>query len=283
MTRGKLRAALLASLLAASSAACIGPRAPRTYVPYAVRLLGADDGALRGKISGDRSVFVGDRGRDYAIEVTNETRSDVGLSFVIDGLDATTGAPVTSCERLGGWIVPAEGTTVARGFAVSTTRTASYRFAPRERSLAAITRGGRREAIGTIEVCFFSLRPTTRTATERPPVPFGGIVESEAAPAPVVAELRDHPASGSAELEDDKLLSRIVVAYEDENGTALGTAPPPAGIARVAVPVGPPPHDDHENEAEPPKGTKPQKPPKPSKYPPRPGKPTKPDKDKGEK
>ena len=270
MTSRERMRSLAIALLVASSAACIGPRAPSRRVPYAVRLLGASDGALRGATRDGRSVFTGSPGRDYAIEVTNDTPSDVGLSIVIDGLDAKTGAPVRSCEGLGGWLVLADGTSIIRGFSVSATRIATYRFAPRDRSLAAITKGGRRESIGTIEVCFFSLRPTSRPVGEHSPTTFGGIVESSPAPTPIVAELRDDPARETAEVEDDKLLSHIIVSYEDEDGRPLGTAPPPAGIARIApdepaVPNDPEPFDG----AAPPKTTKPPKgttkPPKPPK------------------
>ena len=252
---------LTLALLVAGSASCIGPRAPKVRAPYAVRLLGAEDGALRGAVRDGRSVFAGRAGRDYAIEVTNDTPSDVGLSIVIDGLDARTGAPVRSCEGLGGWIVLADGTSVIRGFSVSDTRLATYRFAPHDRSLAAMTKGGRREAIGTIEVCFFSLRPSSRPADgERPPTTFGGIVESDVAPTPVVAELRDDPARATTELVDDQLLTRIFVTYEDDEGHPLGTAPPPAGIARVVRDEPPLPPMNIE-ETEPPKGSRPPKPP----------------------
>lgn len=52
-------------------------------------------------------------------------------------------------------------------------------------------------------------------------------------PAPIVGELRADSTVEGLGLEDDELLSRIVVTYEDEDGARLGTAPPPSGIARV--------------------------------------------------
>ena len=249
------------ALLVASSTACVGPRTPTAHGPYAVRLLGASDGALRGASRDGRIVFTATPGRDYAIEVTNDTPSDVGLTILVDGLDAKTGEPVRSCIGRGGWIVEADGTSVARGFSVSATRIATYRFAPRDRSLAAIAKGARRESIGTIEVCIFSLRPTSAPFEDHRPTTFDGVVERDTPAPPIVAELHDDPNRGWARVEDDALLSRIVVSYEDEDGTPLGTAPPPAGIARVAPPPAPTP-EPRDDTTEPPKGAKPPKPPK---------------------
>ncbi len=261
------------ALLVAGSAACVGPRTPQARVPYSVRLLGAADGALRGASRDGRIVFTGSPGRDYAIEVTNDTPSNVGVSILIDGIDAKNGTPATSCEGLGGWIVVADSTGTIRGFAVAANRIATYRFAPRERSLAAMAVGGRRESIGTIEVCIFTLRPSTTTSGG--PTGFEGVVRSDASPAQdVVAELRDDPTGQAIGLADDKLISRIFVTYVDEEGRLLGTAPPPAGVAHTA-PVQPPPvADDREPPDDlgaPPKGVMPPKgvvkPPKPSKPP----------------
>ena len=147
------------ALLVACSAACVGPRTPRARVPYSVRLLGAADGALRGASRDGRIVFTGSPGRDYAIEVTNDTPSNVGVSILIDGIDAKNGTPATSCDGLGGWIVAADSTGTIRGFAVAANRIATYRFAPRERSLAAIAVGARPESIGTMSGYAFRCFP----------------------------------------------------------------------------------------------------------------------------
>lgn len=90
----------------------------------------------------------------------------------------------------GAIMVPAHARVVARGFWVAEARIAGYRFAPPGGSLAAIARGGRREAIGTIEACFFTVRARSAPVTEGYPG-FGGIVESEPDDTSVVAELRD--------------------------------------------------------------------------------------------
>jgi hypothetical protein len=114
---------------------------------------------------------------------------------------------------------------------------------------------------------------------------FRGTVESDAQAA-IAGELRDEPPSRRGRAPDvvpDQLLSRIVTTYEDDDGAPLGTAPPPAGIARVAAPrheAAPPergldPLDDD-------RVTKPHAPPKhPPKPQKRPIKGGKPDKDKG--
>jgi hypothetical protein len=231
------------SFALSSTSACIGLRVPLRWRPYGVRLLGADDGGLRIDERAGRRVFTGTAGRDYAIEVTNETKQSIAFSIVIDGLDAITGVPEPSCEALGSWSLPGDGRAIIRGFSVAKGRIATYRFAPPERSLAAIAKGGRRQAIGTIEVCIFSLRPRA-PVTDDEQVTFRGVIESdEAAPTaptspaerpPVTGELRDEPViPRGADVAPDRLLERIVVAYEDEDGAPLGTAPPPAGIARV--------------------------------------------------
>jgi len=286
-----LTALVCITLALGSSPACRGVRAPRVSTPRSVRLLGASDGALRGAIRHGQSVFTGRAGRDYAIEVTNDTSREVGFSIVLDGLDAMTGEPVDSpdsCERLGMWTLGADGRATVRGFSVSETRVATYRFAPPAQALAAIAKGGHPKAIGTIAVCFFSLKPRA-PHEEEGSVAFRAVVESNA-PAGVAGELRDEPAAPRGpDVVPDKLLSRVVIAYEDEDGAPLGTAPPPAGIARVAPPPreepAPPsaPTDDDDMKAPPPReGTKPHKPPKNApKNPKRPIQKAVPDKDKG--
>lgn len=267
--------AACALLLVASSAACIGPRAPNASLPYAVRLLGAADGALRGEIHGGRSVFSGSVGRDYAIEVTNNTPRNVGFTIVVDGFDAVTGAPTDSCHDLPMWTLGADSRSTARGFFVSDTQISTYRFAPPARALAAIAKGGRRSAIGTIEVCIFSLKPAApRETTEAGAFSFRGVVESDdpnPPSPPVVGELREEQVSSSKarEVEADQLVSRIVVGYVDEEGAPLGTAPPPAGIVRVVRPPRPEPEPtfDEPELGKPPKTTKPPKGPKPPKTP----------------
>jgi hypothetical protein len=271
------------SFALSSTSACIGPRVPLRWRPYGVRLLGADDGGLRIDERAGRRVFTGTAGRDYAIEVTNETKQSIAFSIVIDGLDAITGVPEPSCEALGSWSLPGDGRAIIRGFSVAKGRIATYRFAPPERSLAAISKGGRRETIGTVEVCIFSLRARTPVADDVP-VTFRGVIESDetAPPAPtspverppVSGELRDEPVlPRGADVAPDRLLERIVVAYEDEDGAPLGTAPPPAGIARVerreridSAPRGEPSVTTGED-ATPPKDTKPTKLPRPTKPP----------------
>jgi hypothetical protein len=249
----------LAPLLCVVLVACTRARAPEASAPYSVRLLGAADGALRGAIRHGQPAFTGRAGRDYAIEVTNDTASEVGVSIILDGLDAMTGEPTESCARLGMWILRADGRTRVRGFSLSATRIATYRFAPPAQALAAIAKGGHPEAIGTIAVCFFSLKPAP-PHEEEGSYGFRGTVESDA-PAAIAGELRDEPPSPRGRAPDvvpDQLLSRIVITYEDEDGAPLGTAPPPAGIARVASP---------RREAAPPEPEPELEPHQPSKYP----------------
>jgi hypothetical protein len=288
-TVARLTSLASVALLASSLAACVAPRAPRASAPYEVRLLGAADGALRGTIRRGQSVFTGSAGRDYAIELTNDTASEVGVSIVLDGLDAMTGEPTTSCERLGMWMLVADGRARVRGFSVSDTRIATYRFAPPAQALAAIAKGGDPKAIGTIAVCFFSLKPRAPEerlpGVETPAIAFEGMLASEGPgqePGAVAGELRDTPAAPHGpEVVADRLLSRIVIAYEDEDGAPLGTAPPPAGIARVArpraeerpqdlAPMDEPPSSPRRDETkphQPPKGAP--KPPKPAPNPPK--------------
>jgi len=152
---------------------------------------------------------------------------------VLDGLDAKTGEPVSSCERLGGASLPALRRAIIRGFSVSETRVAACRSAPRDTSLAAITKGARLESIEIVEVCIFSGRPRS-TPDVTGPTTFGGVVEREPTPAeaPAVGVVREEPSTRYATVEQDKLVSRIIVLYEGDDGP-LGTAPPPAGVARV--------------------------------------------------
>jgi hypothetical protein len=103
-------------------------------------------------------------------------------------------------------------------------------------------------------------------------VTFRGALEREPSlsEAPIVGELRDSDRGTNLALEQDKLIARIVVGYEDEEGGALGIAPPPAGIARLAprasdAPAPSPDAPTDEPSTEPPKGTKPTKPTKPTK------------------
>lgn len=117
----------------------------------------------------------------------------------------------------------------------------------------------------------FSLRPRLAPLVDDRATTFEGIVESDAPRTPVVAEVQDEPSRRWAMVEDDVLLSRIAVSYEDDNGTPLGTAPPPAGIARVASPPTPEPQPSDDS-FEPPKGVKPAKPPKGAIEPPKLGK-----------
>src|SRR5262249_12157140 len=122
---------------------------------YIVRVDGATEQAARG---GAR-VFTSEAGKEFAIEVMNDSSADVGVSIVIDGLDARTGTPVSSCEYLAGWSIPASGELVARGFEMGAHRIAAYRFAPREGALTTLVKDGHPESVGSIEVCFFSLKP----------------------------------------------------------------------------------------------------------------------------
>ncbi|MEA2747918.1 MAG: hypothetical protein QOI41_2061, partial [Myxococcales bacterium] len=148
-----------------------------------------------------------------------------------------TGEPTESCARLGMWMLRAGGSTRVRGFSLSETRIATYRFAHPAQALAAIAKGGHPNAIGTIDVCFFSLKPAPPDEEEGA-YGFRAIIESDAAgqAPPVAGELRDEPVSAHGrDLAPDKLLSHVVITYEDEDGAPLGTAPPPAGIARVAL------------------------------------------------
>ena len=126
------------------------------------------------------------------------------------------------------------------------------------------------EAIGTIAACFFSLKPAP-AHEEEGSCGFRGTVESEGPPA-IAGELCDEPASTHGRAPDvvpDQLLSRIVITYEDEDGAPLGTAPPPAGIARVATPRREevPPERDLQPMDDDDKVTKPRQ---PSKNPPKP-------------
>jgi hypothetical protein len=273
------------AVLASSLAACVGARAPRASAPYEVRLLGAGDGALRGTLRRGQSVFTGSAGRDYAIEVSNDTASAVGISIVLDGLDAMTGEPAASCEPLGMWMLRADGRVRVQGFSVSETRVATYRFAPPAQALAAITNGGDPRTIGTIAVCFFSLKPSAPQDDPRGgdtrAITFGGMIASDGPgqdPGAVAGELRDEPAAPHGpDAVADRLLSRIVVAYEDEDGAPLGTAPPPAGIARVARPRAEDRPQDLAPMEEPPstpprEETKPHKPPTGAPKPPKPSK-----------
>jgi hypothetical protein len=134
--------------------------------------------------------------------------------------------------------------------------------------------------------CDVSLRPSEEGAYG-----FRAIIESDAAgqAPPVAGELRDEPVSAHGpDLAPDKLLSHVVITYEDEDGAPLGTAPPPAGIARVAPsrrdepPAREPelaPMDDDTTPKphKPPKSPKspPKSPPKPDKRPIKTGKPDK--------
>jgi hypothetical protein len=283
----------LAMIVVAPSAACVGPRTPATLAPYTVRLLGASDGALRGTVRDGHSVFAGRAGSDYGVEVTNSTPADVGINVVIDGLDAKTGEPVATCEGGGGWILPSNGRAVIRGFPISETRIATYRFTPREQSLAARTKGARGEAIGTVEVCFFSTKPLARPATGARST-FTGIARDVDAPpsrddreahevrkASITGELRDEELSPGADRELADLIKRIVVTYEGESGP-LGTAPPPPQPARVGdnprVAPGPSAPEEAIDDPKPGKPTKTPKSPKPTKTPskaPSPGKPEK--------
>lgn len=276
---------IASALVALCAAACVGPRAPSASRPFAVRLLGASDSGLRSTSREGRRVFTGRAGSDYAVEVNNFTSSAIAISVVIDGLDARTGEPTLSCEGLGGWLMSPEGRSIIRGFAVSDTRIATYRFAPRAQALAAITRGARPEAIGTIEVCFFTPRPSKEPAREpAAPAAFGGIVEKEPGPAEaaVVGELRDEGRRPMSDLEQGALVARVVVAYAGDDAP-LGTAPPPAGIARVAprprsTPTTEPTTEPTtSDDADATKTTKPTKPTKGTKGP-QPIKPTKPTK-----
>jgi hypothetical protein len=104
-------------------------------------------------------------GRDYAVEVANETSSDVGVAILIDGLDARTGEPTASCEGHALWILSANGIGIMRGFSLSKAQIATYRFTTRAQSLAALVENARPERIGTVEVCFFSTRPLPIGAT----------------------------------------------------------------------------------------------------------------------
>jgi hypothetical protein len=61
------------ALVGAVLVGCTRARVPESTAPYGVRLLGAADGALRGAIRHGHRAFSGTAGRDYAIEVTNDT------------------------------------------------------------------------------------------------------------------------------------------------------------------------------------------------------------------
>lgn len=241
--------------------ACVGPRTPSTIPPFTVRLLGASDDGLRGTMRSGHGVFSGSEGRDYAVEVTNHTAREVGVAILIDGLDARTGEPAASCEGHAIWILASNGIGITRGFTVSKTSIATYRFTKRDESLAALTKHARPERIGTVEVCIFSTRPIARASgNEASPdsatpddAPTWSAREGRA-PLVTGALRAAEPSNGFASSTPADLVARIVVRYEGESGP-LGTAPPPPLPAR-------PNRNAHDEPGEPPP-----EPPKPEKRP----------------
>ena len=216
----------------AASGCAMGTRNPSPPRLYGARLVGSGDTPLRGALRDGQSSFVGVVGRDYGIEVSNRSSLEVGVTIAVDGLDSKTGAVVSSCgEAAGGYGVRAQSRVIVRGFPLSARQVATYRFAPPATSLASKVPEGRPEAIGTVEVCFYSLRPRLSPSDGQ-----GRFFEVSAVaasrPTEVTGVIRVEPEQEEVETkpsayEMDKVVESIVVRYEDEAGSRLGTAPPP--------------------------------------------------------
>ena len=260
---------LVVVMMLLSANGCREPQMPRAQAPFSIHMFGAGETQLRGEVRPSGIVFSGRPTRDYGIGFSNESQADIGVSVLVDGLDASNGEPAKSCEDRCNWMVSAGEGIVSRGFNVDDTHVASYRFATPEQALATFTKGARRDAIGTIEACVFTTKPSPPRSPDETPharSEFRGTVEREpsAVPDSVVSEIVPDRAT-RASSTCDRLLRRLVVRYEAEDGSPLGTAPPPAGIAKLAPP--PPPRrvvesaaDDSDVPVKTQKGVKPPKP-----------------------
>lgn len=171
------------------------------------------------------------------------------------------GAPVSSCEQGAGWTTPTSGRLVADGFEIGSHQIAAYRFAPRENALAALLVEGHPESVGSIEVCFFSVK--TREArdaggeTTSPAPPVLETKENQRAPT-IIAAVREDKTLPEMRRTRDVLLSRVRLVTEDSAGQALGAAPPPPVARTIPPPSASPPatlsSPDDAMESPPPRG-----------------------------
>ncbi len=134
---------------------CCERPVPRPSPSHAVTLEDASGHSLRTFSHHGRRYVLGQVGARYGIRVHNHTSRRIEAVVSVDGRDAITGR-IADYVHSRGYVVPAHGSTVIRGFRQSLDRVASFRFTDHSDSYSA--RLGTPQNVGVIGVAFFAER-----------------------------------------------------------------------------------------------------------------------------
>ena len=142
---------------------CCERPAPQPVPGYAVTVEDESGHPFRTFAHRGRRYVLGQMGARYGIRVHNFSSRRVEAVVSVDGRDAISGR-VADTVHARGYVVPAHGSTLIRGFRQSLDQVAAFRFTHCSDSYSA--RLGTPENVGVIGVAFFAERDW------RPPVPW---------------------------------------------------------------------------------------------------------------
>jgi len=143
---------------------CLECPVPRPSPGYAVTLVDASGRPLRTFSHHGRRYVLGQIGARYGIRVRNHTSRRVEAVVSVDGRDAISGR-VADYVHARGYVVPAHGSTLIRGFRQSLDRVAAFRFTDHSDSYSA--RLGTPHNVGVVGVAFFPERQWRRREWRR--------------------------------------------------------------------------------------------------------------------